>query len=63
VGDALTDLLPVMIATATMPFSPIIVLLLLLDNGGVKKATAFAVGNIAVRLLQGVILATHHRNG
>jgi hypothetical protein len=55
--EALANLLPVMIATATVPFSPIIVLLLLLGEGGLGKAIAFAAGNIAVRLVQGIVFA------
>jgi len=57
VGDVILELLPVMLVVATIPFSPIIVLLLLLGENGLRKATAFVVGNTAVRLLQGIIFS------
>jgi hypothetical protein len=47
--------MPVMVAAAAVPFSPIIVLLLLLGEGGLRTAMAFVAGNATVRLLQGTL--------
>jgi hypothetical protein len=54
-NEALVNLLPLMIGAAVVPLYPIIVLLLLQGQGGLGKASAFVVGNISVRLLQGVL--------
>ena len=54
-GEVIVGLLPVMIGAALVPLYPIILLLLLQSEGGLRKATAFIAGGVAVRLLQGVI--------
>jgi hypothetical protein len=51
----LVDLLPLMIGAAVVPVPVIIVLLLLGNQGGLLKATAFIGGAIAVRLAQGIV--------
>lgn len=54
-GDVLVDLLPVIVGAAVVPLYPIIVLLLLQSEGGLRKAVAFVSGGIMMRLVQGVL--------
>lgn len=54
-SDVLVDLLPVMAGAAVVPLYPIIVLLLLKNEGGLAKAVAFVSGGVAMRLAQGVL--------
>jgi hypothetical protein len=54
-GDVLVDLLPVIVGAAVVPLYPIIVLLLLQSEGGLRKAVAFVSGGIVMRLVQGVL--------
>jgi hypothetical protein len=51
----LLDLLPLMLAAALVPLYPILVLLVLLGEGGLRTAIAFVAGLLAVRLAQGVL--------
>jgi hypothetical protein len=53
-GSVLVDLLPLMIGAAVVPVPIIIVLLLLGDQGGLLKGSAFVGGALAVRLAQGI---------
>lgn len=51
----LIDLLPLILGAALVPLYPIVVLLLLLGEGGLRTALAFVAGVLAVRLAQGVL--------
>ncbi len=51
----LLDLLPLMLAAALVPLYPILLLLVLLGEGGLRTASAFVAGLLAVRLAQGVL--------
>lgn len=51
----LLDLLPLLLGAMLAPLYPIVVLLLLLGQGGLRAASAFVAGALAVRLLQGVL--------
>lgn len=53
--SVLANLLPLIVGAAVLPIWIIMALFLLRGEGGVLKATAFAAGAMAVRLLQGVI--------
>jgi H+/Cl- antiporter ClcA len=54
-NDVLLDLLPLMLAATLVPLYPILVLLVLLGEGGLRTASAFVAGLLAVRLAQGVL--------
>jgi hypothetical protein len=54
-GDVIADLLPLIVGVTAVPFYPIVVLVLLQDQGGLGKALSFVSGNIAMRLAQGVL--------
>ena len=54
-SDLLLQLLPLIVAAILAPLYPIVVLLLLRSQGGVRKAGALVLGAIAVRLAQGVV--------
>ena len=49
----LLDLLPLILAAALVPLYPILLLLVLLGEGGLRTAIAFVAGLLAVRLAQG----------
>jgi putative Mn2+ efflux pump MntP len=51
----LIDLLPLILGAALVPLYPIVVLLLLLGEGGLRTALAFVAGVLTVRLAQGVL--------
>jgi hypothetical protein len=51
----IADLLLLIVGATAVPFYPIVVLLMLQSQGGLVNAIAFVVGNIAVRLAQGVL--------
>jgi hypothetical protein len=53
-GSAIVQLIPMMIGAAAVPFGIILVSLLLRSQDGLFKASAFAGGQILVRLLQGI---------
>ena len=53
--DAIINLLPIIVGAALVPIAPIIILLLLLGDGGLRKAMAFVAGNTTVRLIQGIL--------
>lgn len=52
---SLIDLLPLILGAAMLPLWVVMSLLLLRGAGGMRKATAFAAGAMAVRLLQGIL--------
>lgn len=54
-NSVLLELLPLILGAALVPLYPIVVLLLLLGEGGLRTASAFVVGVLAVRLAQGVL--------
>ncbi len=54
-NDIFFDLLPLMLGAALVPLYPIVVLLLLLGEGGLRKASAFVAGMLAMRMVQGVL--------
>lgn len=54
-NDLLLQLLPVILGATLVPLYPIVVLLLLQSQGGLRKAIAFVSGAVAVRLVQGVL--------
>jgi len=54
-SDVLVELIPVMVGAAVVPLYPIIVLLLLQSEGGLRNATAFVSGGVAMRLAQGAL--------
>lgn len=54
-NDVIFDLLPLILGAALVPLYPILVLLLLLGEGGLRKASAFVAGMLAMRLVQGVL--------
>jgi hypothetical protein len=49
------ELLPLILGAALVPVYPIVVLLLLLGEGGLRTAVAFVAGMMATRLAQGVL--------
>lgn len=53
-GKVVLQLVPVMAGAALAPFCLIIVLLLLRSQEGLSKAVAFVVGQVVMRLLQGL---------
>lgn len=53
-SDAVVSLLPVIVGAAAAPLYPIIVLLLLQSQGGLRKAIAFVIGAVSIRLAQGI---------
>jgi hypothetical protein len=53
-GSAIVKLIPMMLGAAAVPFCVIIVFLLLRSPDGLFKASAFAGGQILVRLVQGI---------
>jgi len=54
-GEVLINLLPVIVGAALVPLYPIVVLLLLQSEGGLRKAVAFVAGGVGVRLAQGLL--------
>jgi uncharacterized membrane protein (UPF0136 family) len=54
-SDVITELIPLVVGATAVPFYPIAVLLMLQGRGGLVKAIAFVAGNIAVRLVQGIL--------
>ncbi len=54
-NPVLLELLPLILGAALVPLYPIVVLLLLLGEDGLRTASAFVVGVLAVRLAQGVL--------
>jgi len=54
-SNVLVELIPVMVGAAVVPLYPIIVLLLLQSEGGLRKAAAFVSGGVAMRLAQGTL--------
>jgi hypothetical protein len=54
-GNLFVSLLPLIVGAAVVPIWIIMVLFLLRSEGGLLKATAFAAGSIAVRVVQGVL--------
>jgi putative Mn2+ efflux pump MntP len=54
-NQVLVDLLPLILGAALVPLYPIVVLLLLLGEGGLRTAIAFVAGVLAMRLAQGVL--------
>jgi uncharacterized membrane protein YidH (DUF202 family) len=53
--DVFIDLLPLILGAILAPIYPIIVLLLLQSERGLRKSIAFVAGAVAVRLVQGLI--------
>ncbi len=51
----LLDLLPLIVGASLAPLYPIVVLLLLLGEGGLRTAVAFVVGALLMRLAQGLL--------
>lgn len=49
------NLLPVMVGATIVPLYPVVILLLLQSEGGLRKAIAFISGGVAMRLAQGVL--------
>jgi hypothetical protein len=54
-SNVLLKLLPVMVGAAIVPLYPIIVLLLLQNDGGLGKAVGFVSGGVGMRLAQGAL--------
>ena len=54
-NDVLIELLPLILGAALAPLYPILVLLLLLGEGGLRSAIAFVAGALAMRLAQGAL--------
>ncbi len=54
-NNVFVELLPLILGAALVPLYPIVVLLLLLGEGGLRTAVAFVAGVLAVRLAQGVL--------
>lgn len=54
-SDALVELLPVLVAAILVPIYPIIALILLRSEDGLKKALALMSGGVTLRLLQGIL--------
>jgi uncharacterized membrane protein YidH (DUF202 family) len=54
-GDAIVDLLPLIVGATVVPFYPIVVLVLLQGEGGLGKTLSFVAGGVAMRLAQGVL--------
>lgn len=54
-NEVLLQLLPVVLGATLVPLYPIVVLLLLQSQGGLRKAIAFVFGAIVVRLMQGIL--------
>jgi len=55
VNDVLFQLLPVILVATLVPLYPIVVLLMLQSQDGLRKAIAFVFGAIAVRMVQGIL--------
>ena len=53
--DVLVDLIPLMLGAALAPIYPVVVLLLLQGAGGLGKASAFVMGAVFVRVVQGIV--------
>ena len=51
----LLDLLPLILGASLAPLYPIVVLLLLLGEGGLRTAVAFVAGVLTIRLAQGLL--------
>lgn len=54
-NEVLLDLLPLILGAVLVPLYPIVVLFLLLGEGGARTALAFVAGALAVRLAQGML--------
>jgi putative Mn2+ efflux pump MntP len=54
-NEVLLELLPLILGAVLVPLYPIVVLLLLLGEGGWRTALAFVAGALAVRLAQGLL--------
>jgi hypothetical protein len=54
-GAVLIELFPLILSALLVPIYPIVVLLLLESEKGLLKATGALVGNVLIRLLQGII--------
>jgi putative Mn2+ efflux pump MntP len=54
-SDVFVSLLPLIVGATVVPVYPIIVLLLLQGEGGLRKASVFVAGAVAIRLVQGVL--------
>ncbi len=54
-GGVIIALLPLIVATVTVPIYTIVGLILLQSENGLKKAIALVVGAVTIRLLQGVL--------
>lgn len=54
-SDAIVNLLPVLTAAALVPIYPIVALILLQSENGLKKAIALMTGGVSLRLLQGIL--------
>lgn len=57
-GEVIVDLLPLLAGSTLVPIYPTIALLLLRSNGGLAKAIALLLGNVGVRLVQGLLFAS-----
>jgi hypothetical protein len=55
VGEVVANMLPLILSAAALPLWIIMTLLLLRSESGVMKAAAFAIGAMAVRVLQGFL--------
>lgn len=53
--DLFLQLFPVILGATLVPLYPIVVLLLLQSQGGLRKSMAFVSGAVALRLVQGVL--------
>jgi len=54
-GDILIDLAPLILRATLVPLYPVVALLMLQSQDGLRKAVAFVSGAVAVRLIQGII--------
>lgn len=57
-GEVIVDLLPLLAGATLVPIYPTIALLLLQSEGGLAKAIALMFGNVALRLLQGILFGS-----
>lgn len=54
-SDAIVELLPVLVGAVVVPIYPMIALILLQSENGLKKAIALVAGGVSLRLLQGIL--------
>lgn len=54
-GEVILNLLPVLIGALTVPIYPIIALIFLQSEGGIRKATALMAGGVLIRIIQGLL--------